>query len=96
MENKQMNHLKGITFPIIRGRPIIDILIGIDYANLHCSIQERKGKQREPVARLTPLRWTCIGHINGLRQRSVQSNFIRTCNTNKIELQEINNTLAKF
>ena len=65
------NHLKGITFPIIGARPIIGILIGIDYVDLHCSIQERKGKPGEPIARLTPLEWTCIGHINGLLQRSV-------------------------
>ena len=90
------NHLKGIAFPIIGARPIIDILIGIDYADLHCSIQERKGKPRKPMARLTPLGWTCIGHINGLLQRSVQTNFIRTYNTKEIELQEINGTLAKF
>ena len=29
------NHLKGITFPIVGARPVIDILIGIDYADLH-------------------------------------------------------------
>ena len=34
--------------------------------------------------------------INGLLQRSVQTNFIRTYNTKEIELQEINGTLAKF
>ena len=90
------NHLKGIAFPIIEARPIIDILIGIDYADLHCSIQERKGKPEEPIAKPKPLEWTCIGHINGLLQRSVQTNFIRTWKTKEIELQEINSTLAKF
>ena len=90
------NRLKGIAFSINGARPIIDILIGIDYADLHCSIQERKGKSGEPIARLTPLGWTCVGHINGLMQRSVQTNFIRTYNTKEIELQEINGTLAKF
>ena len=29
------NQLKGIAFPIAGARPIIDILIGIDYADLH-------------------------------------------------------------
>ena len=66
------NHLKGITFPITGARPIIDILIGTDYADLHCSIQERKGKQGEPIAILTPMGWTCTGHINGLLQRSAE------------------------
>ena len=90
------NHVKGIAFPVIGARPIIDIIIGIDYTDLHCSSQERKGKPGEPIARLTPLEWTCFGHINGLLQRSVQTNFIRTYNTKEIELQEINSTLAKF
>ena len=34
--------------------------------------------------------------INGLLQRSVQTNFIRTYNTKEIELQEIHSTLAQF
>ena len=58
--------------------------------------KERKGKPGEPIARLTPLGWTCIGHINGLLQRSVQTNLISRYNTEVIELQEINGTLAKF
>ena len=58
--------------------------------------KERKGKPGEPIARLTPLGWTCIGHINGLLQRSVQTNLISRYNTEVIELQEINGTLSKF
>ena len=58
--------------------------------------KERKGKPGEPIARLTPLGWTCIGHINGLLQRSVQTNLISRYNTEVIELQEVNGTLAKF
>ena len=60
------NHLKGVAFHIIGAPPIIDILIGIDYADLHCSIQGRNRKPVEPIARLTPLGWSCIGFINGL------------------------------
>ena len=39
---KKWNHLKGIAFPITGLIPILDILIGSDYADLHCSIQETK------------------------------------------------------
>ena len=92
----KLNHLKGFTFPIIGARPIIEILIGIDYADRHYSIQERKGKSGEPIPRLTPLGWTCVGDINGLLQRSAQTNFLRTYNTKEIELREINSTLAKL
>ena len=90
------NKWNGIVFPIIEARPIIDILIGTDYADFHCSIQERKGKPEEPIARLTPMGWTCVGHINGLLQGSVQTNFIRTYNTKEIEVEETNGTPAKF
>ena len=90
------SQVNGISFPIVGAKTIIDILIGIDYADLHCSIQERKGKPGEPIAKLTPLGWTCIGHINGLLERSVQTNFRITYKTKEIELQEINGTLAKF
>ena len=81
----KQNHLKGITSPIIGATPILNILIGIDYADLYCSIQERKGKLGESIARLKPLWRTCIGHINGLLQRSVQTTFTRTCNTKEFE-----------
>ena len=90
------NHLKGVAFPIIGAPPIIDIPICIDYADLHCSVQGRNRKPVEPIARLTPLGWSCIGFINGLLQRNVQTNFISTYNTKGIELREVNGTLAKF
>ena len=54
-------HLKGINFPNLGLRPIVDMLIGIDYAELHYSIKDIRGQPGEPVARLTPLGWTCIG-----------------------------------
>ena len=53
-------------------------------------------KPVEPIARLTPLGWSCIEFINGLLQRNVQTNFISTYNTKGIELREVNGTLAKF
>ena len=56
------NHLKDIKFPYLGLRPIVDILTGIDYADLHYSIKDVRGKPGEPVARLTPLRWTFIGY----------------------------------
>ena len=54
-------HLKGINFPNLGLRPIVDMLIGIDYAKLHHSIKDIRGQPGEPVVRLTPLGWTCIG-----------------------------------
>lgn len=56
-------HLKEIQFPRLSSRPIIDILIGTDYSDLHYS-HDIEGLPGEPVARLTPLGWTCIGNTD--------------------------------
>ena len=55
------SHLKEIHFPQSGPRVIVDILIGVDQSDLHCSLQDIGGGSGEPIARLTPLGWTCIG-----------------------------------
>ena len=62
----EWSHLQTIPFPQISTRPIVDLLIGMDYLDLHCSIQDVCGRPGEPVARLTPLGWTCIGTVGEL------------------------------
>ena len=57
-------HLANIAFPNIGPRPIVDILIGIDYAYVHQSIEEISGLPGEPIARRTPLGWTSIGSLD--------------------------------
>ena len=54
-------HLQGIPFPRLGRQTTVDILIGIDHADLHYSIRDVRGQHGEPIARLTPLGWTCIG-----------------------------------
>jgi len=39
------------------------MLIGANYPEMHSSLKEVRGKQGEPIARLTPLGWTCIGKL---------------------------------
>ena len=56
-------HLKEIKFPSPGIRPIVDLLIGVDYAELHYSFKDVRGQPGEPVARLTPLGWTCTGTV---------------------------------
>ncbi|XP_070549667.1 uncharacterized protein [Ptychodera flava] len=58
---REWSHLKGIDFPKIPGRKTVDILIGADHPELTLSLEERAGCPGEPVARKTPLGWTCIG-----------------------------------
>lgn len=53
-------HLKALDFPNPGTRPIVDLLIGIDYPDFHYSYHDIKGGPGEPIARLTPLGWTCI------------------------------------
>ena len=55
------NHLRGINFPQLGPKPTVDILIGIDNSDLLYSIKEVIGHPGEPIARLTPLGWTCVG-----------------------------------
>ena len=69
------DHLKQIQFPKLSSRPVIDLLIGTDYSDLHYSLRDIKGQPGEPIARLTPLGWTCIGspedsHIEGQETQS--------------------------
>lgn len=52
---EKWDHLKGIQFPNSGIRPIVDLLIGVDYAELHYSIKDVRGQSGEPVARRTPI-----------------------------------------
>ena len=56
---KKWKLLRYITFPNIGPRPVGDILIGIDYAELHCILEEVKVDPGDPIAPWTPLGWTC-------------------------------------
>ena len=71
-------HLRGIQFPNPSIPPIVDLLIGVDYAELHHSSKDVRGQPREPVARLTPLGWTCTGTVSGLKGDDCQSSFAHT------------------
>ena len=76
-QKDKWSHLKDIKFPRVGPKPIIDILIGIDYADLHFSCQDIRGGAGEPVARLTPLGWTCIGNPE-CDSRTYQSRLVHT------------------
>ena len=89
-------HLENIQFPVIASKPLVDILIGLDYADLHYSVQDVRGQPNEPIARLTPLGWTCIGipQDDHLRQ---QTNFNRTYfSRNDHNLEEVDSLLRQF
>ena len=78
-------HLEKIDFPRTANRPIVDILIGLDCAELHCSTQEIRGGPGEPIARLTPLGWTCIGNPNMNCREVLQTNFTSLAISRKLK-----------
>ena len=69
-------HLVQCDFPLPAKDGVVDLLIGVDYADLHYSFVDIRGNVGEPVARLGPLGWTCIGPPDGkgsLEQERTQS-----------------------
>ena len=58
------------------GRPIVDVLIGVNHAYLHAALEEVHGHDGEPISRCIPLRWTCIGSVNNT---NMDENANHTC-----------------
>ncbi|XP_065678113.1 uncharacterized protein LOC124818257 [Hydra vulgaris] len=75
-------------------RPIVDILIGLDNADLHSSKAEVKGRTRDLIARLTALGWTCVGALG--RTQNHYTCHTRTLSKNISEVKKINETLKTF
>ena len=97
-ESEKWKHLQGIQFPKqSTARLIVDILIGVDCLDLHFSYENVQGLPGEPIARRTPLGWTCIGNPDGSQGRCVQTNFIHAYFVREeSKLEEIVSTLRKF
>ena len=90
-------HLRSIKFPLNAKRPIVDVLIGLDCLELHCAIEEVRGQPGEPVARLTPLGWTCIGNPYSVKTTKLVTHFARTYFIrDQLEMEEINSNLKRF
>jgi hypothetical protein len=68
---RKWGYLTGIQFPNLGQRPTVDVLIGLDYSDLHYSHRDVRGKPGEPIARLTPLSWTCIGNPNDGQEQTL-------------------------
>ena len=91
-------HLRGIQFPKPGPHPLVDILIGVDHVDLHYSFKDVKGRPGEPVARLTPLGWTCVGPASTQRSGGLQTNFTHTyfVREQQENSDEISNLLRRF
>jgi len=71
------------------------MLIGLDCADLNFSLQDVRGEPGQPIPRLTPLGWTCVGSVDG--QKDYSTNFARTYfSTEETDVSNINTVLQKF
>jgi hypothetical protein len=68
------------------------MLIGLDYVELHRSLGEIQSEKGAPVARLTPLGWTCVGPIESEHEQQKHSLFLFHANT----ISQAEETLQKF
>ena len=95
---KQWPHLKHIQFPCIAQRPVVDVLIGADCADLNYAIEEVRRRPRDPIAKLTPLGWTCVGSPGSSRRTTaLQTNFAITCFVSGLsEIDRLNENLKRF
>ena len=97
---KMWPHLKGLPFHKLGPTSTVDVLIGLDCADLHFSFKDVRGKPGQPVARLTPLGWTCIGAMERQSQESIRTNFDKTyfvtSEIDNVDMNEVNMTLRRF
>ena len=63
MHGKNWPHLKYIKFLWLAPSPVIDIIKGVDYAEIHRSL-ECPGKPGQPISTKTPLGWICTGSLS--------------------------------
>ena len=81
---------------------LVDLLIGVDNAELHYSRADVRGEEGDPIARLGPLRWTCIGSPEGKQWTGVRAHVSRTLFTREPNVNvdgvccDIDRTLKRF
>ena len=96
--NKYANkwkHLRGLKFPNLASQPTVGILIGIDVADLHYSIQDICGQPGEPFARFMLLGLTSIGGTAYPANGPFNTNFNGAYFLNQAD-KGLNQILQKF
>ena len=89
-------HLSHIEFPRINRRRPIDLLIGIDNAQFHRCKAEVTGGDGEPIARLTPLGWTCVGKPSPSESNPQRTVHSQSFLVNKLSRSEADNNLERL
>ena len=90
-------HLQVCKLPELPADSIVDVLIGQDHIDLHFSKCDVRGNSGEPIARLGPLGWSCVGPsegktINGNNRMNLACTFF----TRPHMFSEINDSLKRF
>ena len=70
-------HLTQCSFAKPANNGLVDLLVGIDNAELHYSHVDLRGKSGGPIARLGPLGWSCIGAPDESEAARTRSHVIR-------------------
>jgi ribonuclease HI len=92
---KEWDHLRNIKFPNIGRRHKVDLLIGLDYLQFHQSYEDVCGKPGEPMARRTPLGWTCIGSVTRANDCE-QTHFASAYYVNTNADSQLNSMVERF
>ncbi|CAC5374177.1 unnamed protein product [Mytilus coruscus] len=88
--NDNVETFESIPFENLGQRPTVDMLIGLDYPDLHYSYRDIRGKPGEPFARQTPLGGTCIGDPNsGQNQTLFSRTYFARGQENRNDLDNI-------
>ena len=99
---KQWPHLLQCEFPKSARDGLVDLLIGVDNADLHYSKVDVHGPPNSPTARLGPLGWTCIGPTgkqDSKRSHLIMHSFLTRdahINKAKVDCCDVNSTLRRF
>ena len=95
-------HLTQCTFAKPANNGLVDLLVGIDNAELHYSHVDLRGKSGGPIARLGPLGWSCIGAPENEAART-RSHVIRALfskepiwSNGRESCCDVNNSLQRF
>ena len=73
------------------------MLIWVDYPDFHFSLRDIRGKPGQPIARIIPLGWTCIGNSNKAATNWHQNQYSRTYFSSiNGDLGKIGDSIMKF
>ena len=93
-EAKKYDHLREIPFPDIAEPAVVGLPIGCDHAEFIISHEDIAGPPGQPVARRTPLGWTCIGRVR--ESPDVNTHFGETFLVRDVTMTAIDSTLQRF